>query len=119
MAVTLHDVAILANVSVKTVSNVVNDYPYITESTKARVLAAISTLGYQPNLTARGLRLGRTGTIGLVVPELRLSYFAELADAVIKAADRRGLSVQIEQSNGGQSREPSCSPARGGSSPTA
>lgn len=39
------------------------------------------------------------------MPELRLSYFAELADAVIKAADRRGLSVQIEQSNGGRSRE--------------
>lgn len=45
MAVTLHDVAILANVSVKTVSNVVNDYPYIREATKARVLEAISTLG--------------------------------------------------------------------------
>ena len=41
-----------------------------------------------PNLTARSLRSGRTGAIALAVPELSLSYFAELADAVIEAAER-------------------------------
>jgi DNA-binding LacI/PurR family transcriptional regulator len=105
MAATLHDVALLAKVSIKTVSNVVNGYPYIKDSTKTRVLEAIAALGYQPNLTARGLRLGRTGVIGLAVPELRLSYFAELADAVIRAADRHGIGVQIEQTNGDRDRE--------------
>ena len=56
MSATMHDVARLADVSIKTVSNVLNDYPHIRPHTKQRVLDAIETLGYRPNLTARGLR---------------------------------------------------------------
>ncbi|MCW4385217.1 LacI family transcriptional regulator [Salinibacterium sp. SYSU T00001] len=105
MAATLHDVARLAGVSIKTVSNVVNDSAPVREQTRARVLAAISQLDYRPNLTARSLRSGTTGVIGLAVPELRLSYFAELADSVMKAAEKRGLTVLIEQTNGDRERE--------------
>ncbi|GHD41449.1 LacI family transcriptional regulator [Mycetocola manganoxydans] len=101
MAVTLHDVATLAGVSIKTVSNVVNDYKHIRPTTREKVLAAIDTLGYQPNISARSLRSGKTGVIGLALPELSLSYFAELADAVIRAAERRHLVVLIEQTAGG------------------
>lgn len=105
MAATLHDVARLAGVSIKTVSNVVNDSAAVRASTRERVLAAIGELDYRPNLTARSLRSGRSGVIGLAVPELRLSYFAELADSVMKAAERRGLTVLIEQTNGDRERE--------------
>lgn len=105
MAATLHDVARVAEVSIKTVSNVINDYPHIRPATKQRVLDAIAELGYSPNITARSLRSGRTGVIGLAVPELSLSYFAELADAVIKAADSRGITVLIEQTAGDRDRE--------------
>jgi DNA-binding LacI/PurR family transcriptional regulator len=105
MAATLHDVARVAEVSIKTVSNVINDYPHIRPATKQRVLDAIEQLGYTPNLSARSLRSGRTGVIGLALPELSLSYFAELADAVIKAADRRGVTVLIEQTGGERRRE--------------
>ena len=56
MAVSLKDVATLAGVSIKTVSNVVNDYPYVSTLTRARVKAAIEHLGYRPNLAARNLR---------------------------------------------------------------
>lgn len=106
MASTLHDVARLAGVSIKTVSNVVNDYPHIRPETRARVEAAIDELGYQPNPSARSLRSGRTGLIGLAVPELSLSsYFAELADRMIAAAERRGLTVLIEQTGGDRQRE--------------
>lgn len=105
MATTLHDVARLAGVSAKTVSNVVNDYPHIKASTKERVLQAIAELGYRPNLSARGLRSGRSGVISLIIPDLRNSYFAELADAVMHAADERGLSVLIETSGGDRSKE--------------
>jgi DNA-binding LacI/PurR family transcriptional regulator len=104
MAATLHDVARVASVSIKTVSNVINDYPHIRPQTKQRVLDAIEELGYSPNMTARSLRSGRTGVIGLAVPELSLSYFAELADAVIKAADSRGVTVLIEQTDGDRKR---------------
>ncbi|MET3805865.1 DNA-binding LacI/PurR family transcriptional regulator [Nakamurella sp. UYEF19] len=105
MAATVHDVAAIAGVSIKTVSNVVNNFPNIRPATRAKVQAAIAELGYQPNLAARSLRSGRTGTIGLALPELSLPYFAELADAVIRAAERRGLVVLIEQTNGDRSRE--------------
>ncbi|KQQ05688.1 MULTISPECIES: LacI family DNA-binding transcriptional regulator [unclassified Rathayibacter] len=105
MAVTLHDVARAAEVSIKTVSNVINDYPYIRPETRARVEAAIAELGYRPNLSARSLRRGRTGVIGLALPELSLPYFAELADSVMRAADQRGLTVLIEQTQGDPARE--------------
>ncbi|GAA1957551.1 LacI family DNA-binding transcriptional regulator [Microbacterium deminutum] len=105
MSVTLHDVARAAGVSIKTVSNVINDYPHVRADTRARVHEAIEQLGYQPNLSARSLRSGRTGAIALALPELSLSYFAELADSVIEAAERVGQFVIIEQTGGDRERE--------------
>jgi DNA-binding LacI/PurR family transcriptional regulator len=105
MPVTMRDVARRAGVSVKTVSNVVNGYPYIRESTRSKVLEALDALGYQMNISARNLRSGRTGIIALAVPELSLPYFAELADAVIRAAEEHGLTVLIEQTNAVRDRE--------------
>lgn len=99
MGSTLHDVARLAGVSIKTVSNVVNNYPHVRPSTRDKVLAAIEELDYRPNLSARGLRSGRTGVIGLAIPELRQNYFAELADSIIRAADARGIGVVIDQTS--------------------
>ncbi|HEY5518892.1 MAG TPA: LacI family DNA-binding transcriptional regulator, partial [Cellulomonas sp.] len=101
----MHDVAALAGVSVKTVSNVVNGYQYIRPTTRAKVEAAIGELGYRINITARNLRQGRTGMIGLAVPELSLPYFAELADSVIRAAEDVRLTVLIEQTGGARARE--------------
>jgi DNA-binding LacI/PurR family transcriptional regulator len=63
------------------------------------VLSAIAELDYRPNLSARGLRSGKTGVIGLAVPELRQNYFAELADAIIRAAERHGVGVLIDQTS--------------------
>ncbi|CAN7423579.1 LacI family DNA-binding transcriptional regulator [Microbacterium sp. LjRoot45] len=105
MAATLHDVARLAGVSIKTVSNVVNELPNVRPQTRQRVQEAIEQLDYQPNLSARNLRSGRSGVIGLVVPELSLSYFAQLADAVIARAEHHGVIVQIEQTGGDRDRE--------------
>ena len=105
MAVTLKDVAQLAGVSVKTVSNVINGYPHITPATRSRVEEAVETLGYRPNLQARSLRTGRTGVIALGVPRLDEVYFAEVAAHVIEAADGLGLTVLVEQTNGDRQRE--------------
>lgn len=105
MSSTMHDVARLSGVSIKTVSNVINDHPHVRPDTRDRVLTAIDELGYRPNLSARGLRSGRTGVIGLAVPALRENYFAELADAIIRAADARGLGVVVEQTSGDRERE--------------
>lgn len=105
MAATMQDVARRAGVSIKTVSNVVNAYPYVRESTRARVLAAIEELDYQVNVAARNLRTGRTGMIALALPELSLPYFAELADAIIAAAEAQGVTVLIELTGGRRERE--------------
>lgn len=105
MSVTMQDVALRAGVSIKTVSNVMNGYRYISPTTKARVEAAIEELGYRLNVTARNLRARRTGMIGLAVPELTLPYFGELADAVIRAADELGYTVLIEQTGADRQRE--------------
>ncbi|MEV8148257.1 LacI family DNA-binding transcriptional regulator [Arthrobacter sp. NPDC080073] len=105
MAITMRDVAQAADVSIKTVSNVINDHPNIKAETRERVLLAIEKLGYQPNLSARGLRSGRTDVISLIIPDLKNAYFAELADAVMTAASKRGKVVIIEQSGGSRARE--------------
>lgn len=94
---TIHDVAKLAGVSIKTVSNVMNDYPHVRPTTRQKVLDAVAELGYSPNMAARNLRSGRTGVIGLIMPELRNAYFAELADDVMRAAEHHDLVVLIEQ----------------------
>ncbi|MBN8883207.1 MAG: LacI family DNA-binding transcriptional regulator, partial [Salana multivorans] len=95
-AVTMSDVARIAGVSLKTVSNVINDYPHVRPTTRARVTEAIEELGYRVNATARNLRRGRTGLVGLAIPDLGESYFGELANAVVDVADGMGLSVLIE-----------------------
>lgn len=101
----LKDVAARAGVSVKTVSNVVNDYAHVSDETRARVQQALSDLNYRPNISARNLRQGRSGVIALALPELDLPYFAELARCVIKAAERHGWTVLIEQTDGTAERE--------------
>ncbi|GAA5038308.1 DNA-binding LacI/PurR family transcriptional regulator [Thermocatellispora tengchongensis] len=102
---TLRDVAKRANVSIRTVSNVVNGYAPVSEELRARVQAALDELDYRPNLIARNLKQGRTGMIALVVPELDVPYFAELAREVITAARARGYVVMIDQTDGDGERE--------------
>ena len=96
MTVTLRDVAARAGVSFKTVSNVVNGHPHVSEVTRARVLAAIELLGYRPNQTARSLRHGRSGILALAVPELTSPYFAALASAAGRAAKEHGRVLVID-----------------------
>ncbi|OLF11996.1 LacI family transcriptional regulator [Actinophytocola xinjiangensis] len=102
---TLRDVAVLAGVSVKTVSNVVNGYDFVKPENRRRVEDALVATGYRPNVGARNLRRGRTGFLALVVPELSIPYFGELAGGVIAAAARLDWNVLIEQTQGDRARE--------------
>ncbi|WIX99001.1 LacI family DNA-binding transcriptional regulator [Amycolatopsis mongoliensis] len=101
----LRDVAEHAGVSVRTVSNVVNGFRYVAPATRERVQASIDALGYRPNMAARTLRRGRTGLVALVVPEIDSPYFAELAARTVRIAERRGLTVLIDQTDGDAERE--------------
>lgn len=105
MPVTQGDVARRAGVSPRTVSNVVNEFPLVSDELRQRVLHAIEELGYQPNLVARNLRRGRSGMIGLAVPELSVPYFSELAGLVIAEARRHSYTVVVEQTDGDPGRE--------------
>ena len=105
MAVRLQDVAEHAGVSVKTVSNVVHGHPAVSRPMRTKVQASIEALGYVPNVSARSLRTGRSGLIGLAVPRLTEPYFGDVAAAVIDAAAARGLSVLVEQTGGEFVRE--------------
>jgi DNA-binding LacI/PurR family transcriptional regulator len=103
--VRLRDVAEHAGVSVKTVSNVVHGHPGVSREMRERVQASIESLGYLPNISARSLRTGRSGLIGLALPRISDPYFTEVAAAVIDAAAERGLSVLVEQTDGDALRE--------------
>jgi DNA-binding LacI/PurR family transcriptional regulator len=85
MSVTIHDVAKAANVSASTVSRAYTMPELLRADTRERVLAAAHTLGYQPNKAARGLITGRTGNIGVIVPDLSNPFFP----AVLKGAQAR------------------------------
>ncbi|MCI1787618.1 MAG: LacI family transcriptional regulator [Actinomyces sp.] len=91
---TRSDVARLAGVSTAVVSYVVNDGPRgVSEATRRRVLRAIRQLGYRPNPNARALKVGSTGLVGVVVPEVLNTYYAEFIDAIDTIARSRGSAV--------------------------
>ena len=99
------EVAAAAGVSVRTVSNVVNDYVHVSDATRKRVLQAIQELDYRPSELARSLKVGRSGLIGLVLPELDTPYFAELTRAFVEEGVRHGATVVIDQTDGDLERE--------------
>lgn len=96
MPVRLKDVAARAGVSVKTASNVVNDYDHIRPETRARVQQAIRELGYRPNLSARKLKYGKSGFLALAVPQLDSPYFAELAAKISARATELGYIMLLD-----------------------
>lgn len=114
--VTRREVAEAAGVSVRTVSNVVNGFVHVAEPTRRRVLEAVERLGYRPSEMARSLKVGRTGLIGLMLPDLETPYFAELTRDFVEEGAARGFTVVIDQTDGDLERETSllARAARGG-----
>ncbi|GAC1405633.1 MAG: LacI family DNA-binding transcriptional regulator [Chloroflexota bacterium] len=105
MVVTLRDVALRAGVSIKTVSNVVNDYPAVSTQMRTRVQAALDELDYHPNLSARQLRRSHVGVVALAIPDLSNAYFSDIGNAVIAAARDRGYTVLIDHTGGDRAQE--------------
>lgn len=105
MRATVKDVAQRAGVSPKTVSNVMNGIIPVSEATRSRVEQAIRDLDYVPNLSARGLRNGRSGVIALALPDLATPYSAEIAHNIVEVAHEQGWLVQIEETGSDPQRE--------------
>lgn len=89
MAVTIKDVARAAGVSASTACRALGSGELVRPETRERVLQAAAVLGYQPNRAARGLSTGRTGNIGLIVPDLANPFFP----SVIKGMQARAREV--------------------------
>ncbi|GAA3848276.1 LacI family DNA-binding transcriptional regulator [Streptomyces sedi] len=98
--VTRDDVARLAGTSTAVVSYVINNGPRpVAAGTRERVLAAIKELGYRPDRVAQAMASQRTDLIGLIVPDARQPFFAEMAHAVEQAAAERGKMVLVGNSD--------------------
>lgn len=92
---TISDVAVQAGVSKATVSRVLNGKATVDAAIADRVLAAVDALGYRPSMLARSLSLGRTNTIGVVVPDLENPMFQEILRGVTRAAAADGYRVLV------------------------
>ncbi|WP_123043204.1 LacI family DNA-binding transcriptional regulator [Cohnella candidum] len=95
MKPTIRDVAKMANVSISTVSRVMNSPESVVESKKQRVLGAIEELKYKPNALARGLISKKTHTLGVVIPDIRNAYYAEIIRGMEDASKKLGYSLII------------------------
>jgi LacI family transcriptional regulator len=93
MRPTIRDVAQKAGVSVKTVSRVLNDEPYVREDTRTKVLAAIDELGFVANLSAKRLATGQAFTIGLLFHNASWHYILDAQRGVLDTARTYGYST--------------------------
>ncbi|HJW84616.1 MAG TPA: LacI family DNA-binding transcriptional regulator [Anaerolineae bacterium] len=99
------EVAEKAGVSPTTVSHVINNTRFVSEATRARVLAAMDELGYRPNALARSLRRGQTHTLGLILPDSANPFFAEVGRMIEDTAFERGYSVVLCNTEGDFNKE--------------
>lgn len=89
----MKDIARVANVSVGTVSNVLNKNGNVKPQNYQRVIDAIHKLNYRPNLVARTLKTKISKSIGLIIPDITNPYYPELARGVEDAAKKAGFTV--------------------------
>ena len=93
VAVTIGDVARYAGVSTKTVSRVINDEPFVAESTRAKVVAAKRELGYVPNVSAQRLASGRSHVLGLVFHNAAWNYINIVQRALLEECHLEGYGM--------------------------
>jgi len=102
---TMKRIASELGVSITTVSKVLNNRQDIGHATRARVLAKVAELGYQPNAVARSLTLRRTHTLGVVIPDLMHSFFVEIVAGLETVASAQGYGLLLCSSNEDPAKE--------------
>ena len=95
----IQDIARLANVSVATVSRVINNNNNVKEETKERINQIIKENNYYPNIIARNLSKNENNTIGVIVPDIKNLYFASIMDGIVDEANNRNLNIILGCSN--------------------
>ena len=108
MKITIQEVAKKANVSVATVSRVMNgNYPVKAE-TKERVMQVINELNYIPNIQARELTQKKSTAVGVIVPSINNMFFTELISSLEKSLKENSLSLILTCSNDDYEEEMNC-----------
>ncbi len=106
MGVTIKDISKLADVSIATVSKVLNgDYSKVSNDTRARILKIADELHYRPNMLARGLVSQKFNMLGLIIPDISNPYYAEMARGMTDEATRLGYTAMITNTDTQHSRE--------------
>ncbi|GIU92854.1 MAG: LacI family transcriptional regulator [Acidimicrobiia bacterium] len=101
----MKEVARRAGVALSSVSRVLNDHPDVSDAMRAKVIAAIKELGYQPNLVASSLRRGSTKTVGFVVADISNPLFADITWGAERRLNRAGYSMVLTNSEGDPARD--------------
>lgn len=105
MNVTIYDVAREANVSMATVSRVVNGNPNVKPATRKKVMEVIERLGYRPNAVARGLASKKTTTVGVIIPDISSTFFAELTRGIEDIATMYKYNIILSNSDQNKEKE--------------
>ena len=105
MSITIYDVAREANVSMATVSRVVNRNPNVKPTTRKKVMATIEKLGYRPNAVARGLASKKTTTVGTIIPDISSIFFSELARGIEDIATMYKYNMILSNSDQNKDKE--------------
>ena len=96
---TLRDIAKLAGCHHSTVSRALNNVSYVHPDTKARIMAAVAELNYHPNVIVKSIRKGKRHTIGVVIPNVRISIFGDIAQTIDTEAQKAGYSILFCHTN--------------------
>lgn len=105
MKTTIRDVAKKANVSVATVSRVINNKGYVHEETRTTVLKAIDELGFEPNQLARSLTNHRSMMLGVIVPHVGTTFYGQLIEGIEQAALSYGYKTMLCNTQDNDNRE--------------
>lgn len=105
--VTMRQIAERANVSIGTVSHVINETAAVRPKLRERVLEAIRSMGYQPSALAQGLRKNRTNMLGMVIPDITNPFFPSVVRGVEDVAYRRSFRVILCNADNDSAKEAS------------
>jgi LacI family transcriptional regulator len=101
----MKDVAGRARVALSSVSRVLNNHPDVSSEMRARVLAAVAELGYEPDLIASGLRRGVTKTVGFLVTDIANPLFGDITKGAERAFQEAGYSLLLMNGEGDPLRD--------------
>src|SRR5690625_7449368 len=99
MNITIYDVAREANVSMATVSRVVNKNSNVKPSTRKKVIEVIDRMGYRPNAVARGLASKKTTTVGAIIPDISSIFYSELVRGIEDIATMYDYNIILTNSD--------------------